>query len=98
LALTPDGSELWVSSLLDDSMYIYDVKAKKVVGRVSTGMGPNWIVFTPDGKYACVSNTDTDDVSIIDVKARREVARVKVGKVPKRLAIARAMIARGKLR
>src|SRR5260370_33368572 len=88
LALTPDGSELWVSSLLDDSMYIYDVKAKKITGGVATGEGPNWIVFTPDGKYACVSNTDTDDVSIIDVKARREGTRVKAGKVPKRLAIA----------
>lgn len=87
LALTPDGSELWVSSLLDDSMYIYDVKAKKITGRVSTGEGPNWIVFTPDGKYACISNTDTDDVSIIDVKTRAEVTRVKVGKVPKRLAV-----------
>jgi YVTN family beta-propeller protein len=88
LALTPDGSELWVSSLLDDAMYIYDVKAKKVTGKVSTGMGPNWIVFSPDGKYACISNTDTDDVSVIDVKSRREVTRVKVGKVPKRLAVA----------
>jgi YVTN family beta-propeller protein len=90
LALTPDGSELWVSSLLDDAMYIYDVKTKKVTGHVRTGMGPNWIVFTPDGKYACISNTDTDDVSVIDVKARREVTRVKVGKVPKRLAITSA--------
>ncbi len=90
LELTPDGSELWVSSLLDDAMYIYDVKAKKVTGKVSTGMGPNWIVFTPDGKYACISNTDTDDVSVIDVKGRREVTRVKVGKVPKRLAVATA--------
>src|SRR6202163_4739470 len=98
LALTPDGSELWVSSLLDDSMYIYDVKAKKVTGRVSTGMGPNWIVFTPDGKYACVSNTDTDDVSVIDVKSRREVARVKVGKVPKRLAVATSLTAANRLR
>jgi YVTN family beta-propeller protein len=69
-------------------MYIYDVKAKKITGRVSTGEGPNWIVFTPDGKDACISNTDTDDVSVIDVKTRREVTRVKVGKVPKRLAVA----------
>jgi YVTN family beta-propeller protein len=90
LALTPDGTELWVSSLLDDAMYIYDVKTKKVTGKVGTGMGPNWIVFTPDGKYACISNTDTDDVSVVDVKARREVTRVKVGKVPKRLAVAAA--------
>jgi YVTN family beta-propeller protein len=88
LALTPDGKELWVSSLLDDCVYIYDVSAKKFTGRVSTGEGPNWIVITPDGRYVCVSNTDTDDVSIIDVKSRREVTRVKVGKVPKRLALA----------
>src|SRR3984893_8842043 len=98
LALTPDGSELWVSSLLDDSMYIYDVKAKKITGRVSNGIGPNWIVFTPDGKYACISNTDTDDVSVIDVKGRREVTRVKVGKVPKRLAVAVVSTAAGQSR
>jgi YVTN family beta-propeller protein len=87
LALTPDGRELWVSSLLDNCVYIYDVKAKKFVGKVSTGGGPNWLAFTPDGKYLCVSNTDSDDVSIIDVKTRREAARLKVGKVPKRLAV-----------
>lgn len=92
LALTPDGSELWVSSLLDDAMYIYDVKARKITGRVNTGEGPNWIVFTPDGKYACISNTDTDDVSIVDVKTRHEITRVKVGKVPKRLAVAPAPV------
>ena len=74
-------------------MYIYDVKAKKITGKVGTGEGPNWIVFSPDGKYACISNTDTDDVSIIDVKSRREVTRVKVGKVPKRLAMASAPFA-----
>jgi YVTN family beta-propeller protein len=88
LGLTPDGNELWVSSLLDDCVYIYDVKAKKIVGKVPTGGGPNWLAFTPDGKYVCVSNTDSDDVSVIEVKSRREVTRIKVGKVPKRLAVA----------
>jgi YVTN family beta-propeller protein len=87
LALTPDGKELWVTSLLDDCIYIYDLQARRFTGRMATGDGPNWIVFSPDGKYGCVSNTDSDDVSIFDAKERREVARVKVGKVPKRLAI-----------
>ncbi len=87
LALTPDGKELWVTSLLDDCIYIYDLQARKFTGHMATGDGPNWIVFSPDGKYGCVSNTDSDDVSIFDVKQRREVARVKVGKVPKRLVI-----------
>jgi len=85
LALSPDGAELWVSSLLDNSLYIYDVKANKITGRVQVGDGPNWVTFSPDGKYVCVSNTGTDDVSIIDVRARREVKRVKVGKAPKRV-------------
>lgn len=88
LALTPDGSELWVSSLLDDCVYVYEVKSRKIVSKVTTGEGPNWLAFTPDGKYLAVSNADSDDVSIIDVKNRREVTRVKVGKAPKRLAVA----------
>lgn len=87
LALTPDGKELWVTSLLDDCIYIYDLQAKKFTGRLATGEGPNWVVFSPDGKYGCISNTDSDDVSIFDVKEHRQVACVKVGKVPKRLAI-----------
>lgn len=88
LALTADESEVWATSLLDDSIYIYDLKSKKFVGKLKTGDGPNWVVFTPDGKYGCVSSTDSDDVSIFDVKDRREVARVKVGRVPKRIAVA----------
>jgi len=68
LALTPDGKELWVTSLLDDSIYIYDLETKKFSGPLATGDGPNWIVFSPDGKYGCVSNTDSNDVSIFDRK------------------------------
>src|SRR6202048_920642 len=93
LALSPDESEIWVTSLLDDCIYIYDLKAKKFTGKMKTGDGPNWVVFSPDGKFACVSNTDSDDVSIFSVKARRELTRVKVGKVPKRIAISSMPVA-----
>jgi len=85
LALSPDGTEL---SLLDNSLYVYDVKANKITGRVQVGDGPNWVTFSPDGKYVCVSNTGTNDVSIIDVRARREIKRVMVGKAPKRVVAA----------
>ena len=88
LALSPDEKELWVTSLLDDAMYVYDISSQKIVGHVPVGSGPNWVAFSPDGKYVCVSNAADDNVSIIDVKARREVARLKVGHVPKRLVAA----------
>src|SRR6202047_5503390 len=87
LALNADESEIWVTSLLDDCIYIYDLKAKRVSARLNTGDGPNWVVFSPGGKFACVSNTDSDDVSIFSVKERRELARVKVGRGPKRIAM-----------
>ena len=87
LAFNPDETEIWVTSLLDNCIYVYDLKEKKIIAKLETGDGPNWVVFSPDGKVACVSNTDSDDVSIFSVKERKELARVKVGKVPKRLAI-----------
>ena len=88
LAVSPDGREVWVTSELDNAMYVYDLNAKKVTARVPTGIGPNWVTFSPDGKYVCVSNAGSDDVSIIDVRTRREVARIKTGSQPKRLLAA----------
>jgi YVTN family beta-propeller protein len=86
LALSPDGRELWVTSLLDDAIYVYGLSEKKVLGRVAVGDGPNWVVFSPDGRYVCVSNTDSNDVSVIDAHTRSSVAKIKVGEVPKRIA------------
>jgi YVTN family beta-propeller protein len=88
LALSHDGTELWVTSLLDDSIYVYQVKTKKVGQRLPTGDGPNWVSFSPDGRFACVSNTDSKDVSIFDAQAHKEIARIKTGGVPKRVLVA----------
>lgn len=87
LALTPDGRELWVTSLADGGVYVYDVATKKISPMIPVGKCPNWVAFSPDGRYSAVSNSDTNDCSIIDVRTRREVARVKVGKSPKRVLV-----------
>lgn len=87
LELSPDGRELWVTSLADGGVYVYDIATKKLSQEIHTGACPNWIAFSPDGRYCCVSNSGSDDCSIIDTRSRREVARVKVGKGPKRLLV-----------
>jgi len=87
LALTPDGSELWITSLADSGVYVYDLRSKKTSSIIHVGKCPNWIAFSPDGKYCAVSNSDSDDCSIIDTQTQREVARVKVGKAPKRVLV-----------
>ncbi len=88
LELSPDGKELWVTSLVSDGVYVYDVATKTLSKKISTGKAPNWLAFSPDGAYCCVSNAGSDDCSIIDTKTRKEIARLKVGKLPKRLVVA----------
>jgi len=85
LELTPDGKSLWVTSLADSGVYVYDITSKKLSQRIDVGKCPNWITFSPDGRYSAISNSDSEDTSIIDTRTHREVARVKVGKGPKRL-------------
>ena len=85
LELSPNGKQLWVTSLGDGGVYAYDVATKKFSSEIPTGKCPNWITVSPDGQYVAVSNSGSDDCSIIDARTLREVARVKVGKGPKRL-------------
>jgi YVTN family beta-propeller protein len=80
LVLSPDGTELGLTGLLEDSLCVYDLKADTITGRVPLGDGPNWVTFSPDGKHVCVTDAGTDGVSIIDVRARRELKRVEVGR------------------
>jgi YVTN family beta-propeller protein len=85
LELSPDGKELWVTSLADAGVYVYDIETKKLSKEISTGKCPNWVAFSRDGKYCFVSNSASDDCSIINTQTRREVARIRVGQGPKRL-------------
>ena len=87
VGLTPDGKKLWITSVSDAGIYVYDIASKKLGKKITVGACPNWISFSADGKYAGVSNADTDDASILDVKAEKEIARVKVGTAPKRVLV-----------
>lgn len=85
IALTRDGRKLWITSVSDAGIYVYDLATKTLSPRIAVGACPNWISMSADGRYAGVSNADSDDTSILDVKSEKEIARIKVGKAPKRL-------------
>jgi YVTN family beta-propeller protein len=87
ITLTPDGKKLWITSVSDAGVYVYDIASKKLGRKITVGACPNWISMSADGKYAGVSNADTDDTSILDVKAEKEIARIKVGTAPKRVLV-----------
>lgn len=85
LALSPNEKELWVTSLSDGGVYVYDIATKKFSNEIKTGECPNWIGFSPDGKYVTVSNCASNDATIIDAKTQKALATIKTGEGPKRL-------------
>lgn len=85
VALSPDGKELWVTSMDDASLYVYDLAAKKWFQPIHTGACPNWISITPNGKYVTVSNCGANTVSVIDAHSKKVIGDIQVGDVPKRL-------------
>lgn len=87
LALTVDGKKLWITSVADSGIYVYDLASKSLGQKITVGECPNWISMSKDGKYATVSNADSDDASILDARSEKEIARIKVGKAPKRLLV-----------
>jgi YVTN family beta-propeller protein len=87
IALTADGKKLWITSVADAGLYVYDIATKKLGKKITVGECPNWLSMSKDGKYAAVSNADSDDASILDAHSEKEIARIKVGKAPKRLLV-----------
>ncbi len=87
ITMTPDGKKIWITSVSDGAVYVYDIASKKLGKKMAVGECPNWISMSKDGKYAGVSNADSDDTSILDVKGEKEIARIKVGKAPKRVLV-----------
>jgi YVTN family beta-propeller protein len=87
IALTADGKKIWITSVADSGVYVYDIATRKLGPKLTTGACPNWISMSKDGKYAGISNADTDDASIMDAHSGKELARVKVGKAPKRVLV-----------
>jgi YVTN family beta-propeller protein len=87
ITMTPDGKKIWITSVSDGAVYVYDLASKKLGKKIAVGECPNWISMSKDGKYAGVSNADSDDTSILDMRSEKEIARIKVGKAPKRVLV-----------
>lgn len=83
IALSPDGSEVWVTNRGANTISVLDVNTDVVKQSFeSGGRMPIRVKFTPDGKYAWISNAQSNSVSIFDAKTRERVALIEVGAVP----------------
>jgi YVTN family beta-propeller protein len=96
IGVSPDGKTLWVTSIPNNSVFVYsltDLKqlgevalpVLKIAGREQISSVPNWVTFTPDGKTIYISNAGIRSVTAIDTASMTVKAVVPVGEVPKRI-------------
>ncbi len=89
LGLSPDHHYLVANGSLSGFTAIYSYPALTLLGTVTVGTQPNWVVFSKDSKYAYVSNRGDDNISVISLADQKEVTRIKAGHYPQRMTVAR---------
>jgi YVTN family beta-propeller protein len=96
IGVAPDGKSLWVTSIPNNTVYVYSLAdltlsgevalpSLKLPGHETISAVANWVTFTPDSKTVYISNAGLRSVSAIDTKSMKLIAVVPVGEVPKRI-------------
>src|SRR5436190_5843375 len=78
LAITPDGSQLYVANAFDDTVSVIGLAASSGISTaradittIPVGKRPLALAVAPNGTSVYVANNDSNDISIIDVATNR---------------------------
>ncbi len=83
LALSPDGSKLYVSCAAPQgSVVVIDAASGQAAATIPVGYWAAAPCVTPDGKRLYVCNRFNNDVSVIDLETNKELARVPMVREP----------------
>lgn len=86
LKFTPNGRQVFISSLGSGNLVIYDAKTRKEVKRVKIGHGAAGILMDPVGSRAFVACSADNYIAIVDLKTLEVTGKLEVGGVPDGLA------------
>ncbi|HYE26656.1 MAG TPA: hypothetical protein VEA61_00240 [Allosphingosinicella sp.] len=82
IAMTPDGSHLFVTTGRGRELVRLDTATLRVTGRVAVGQRPWGVALSSDGRYAFTANGPSNDVTMVDTRTMQIVARFPVGERP----------------
>lgn len=85
-AATPNGTRLYVTNSLLDTVFVIDTLSNTVVDTITVGQNPFGIAITPDGKRAYVADTGAT-ISVIDTGSNRVIATIRDIDSPSGVAI-----------
>jgi YVTN family beta-propeller protein len=86
LKFTPDGKLVFISSLQNGELAIYDAATRKEIKRMKLGKGAAGILMDPVDARAFVACSADNYVAVIDLKTLEVTRRIDVGGVPDGLA------------
>jgi YVTN family beta-propeller protein len=86
LKFTPDGNQVFISSLQSGDLTIYDARSHTEMKRLKIGHGAAGILMDPDGSRAFVACSADNYVVVIDLKTLEVTRHFNVGGVPDGLA------------
>ncbi len=87
VAVTRDGSKVYVTDQMANSVSVIDATTNTVVATVGVGSQPEGIAVGPDGKFVYVSNTASNTVSVIDAGTNTVKATVNTGSNPQGIVV-----------
>jgi len=89
LAVTPDGSLVFVSNQASNTVSVYDTAGRSIVRTVTVGSGPTGIAISPDGAWVYVANKVGNSVSVFNTAtgAAAVGSPLAVGTAPLAIAV-----------
>ena len=85
MAVSPDGSKLYVIAQDGNSLLVVDTQTNKVIDKIAVGEKPHSVVIKNDGNTAFVSNQWADNLYEIDLSSSKIVDTLKTGSGPAEL-------------
>ena len=82
LAISPDGSRIYVASDRTGNLQVIDARQGAVVGQIHLGADPNQLTLTRDGRFAYVPMRGEDLVAVVELEPLRIVKKIPVPKGP----------------
>jgi YVTN family beta-propeller protein len=86
MAISRDGSRIYVSNRLDGSLSVLDPGRRRTVAKWRIGGSPDMLQTTPDGRQLWVSNRFSHTISVVDTTTGRLVHVISVSDSPHGLA------------
>lgn len=88
LAISPDGTQLWVANGHANRVTLVDTRTPRLVTQIAVGYRPWGVALSADGSRLYTADGVSNQLSVIDTAARAVVATIPVGDRPWGIAIA----------